>query len=444
MGSQFFAVVGFLILPSLAWGGFATQFSLTMGEGYSDNIFFSKDKEHDFVTIIIPMVSFLYAPDGQVAPALSLSFSPNGQVFARNSQLSNFGENLVLNGAYSYQYSPRLSFYSSNNLQRVGETRAVGLGNEEFFQVRVPVAPPPPSAEAVPGSARNLKNFITGGDQLINYFSLQGSYLYRPDVSFSGGYTNTYTNFIDQGGSELFQTIGARGEYKWRQDHNLHAGYFISLAKARDGDTNYIHNIDVGDDYFTGYKLQLTPTLALAASTGLSFNIGNNGPRVANNTNLTITKLWETATLIGGVQKGLTPSYGVSGISDTTSVSTNFLMRFTEKISINAGVNFSLFDTEDVNFKTFQGTLGLQYLIAPWLSSALSYNFRWLDSGSGATNTDLLTKGVVKANTLVFTLTSSFDLWPNVGFGTSGPNRSTIVSNLRTPFPIVPSSPTNP
>jgi hypothetical protein len=106
----------------------------------------------------------------------------------------------------------------------------------------------------------------------------------------------------------------------WRRDHNLHAGYFISILKDRDGDTNVIHNFDIGDDYFTNYRLQLTPTLSLTASTGISFNIGSGGPRVANNTNVTITKLWETATLNAGVQKGLTPSYGVSGISNTTSV----------------------------------------------------------------------------------------------------------------------------
>lgn len=211
MGPHFFFVAGFLILPSLGWGGFASQFSLTVGEGYSDNIFFTQDKVHDFVTVTVPTVSLLYAPDGQAAPTLSLSFSPNGQIFARNSELTNFGENLLFNGAYTYQYSPRLSFFASNNFQRVGETRTVGLTNEGFFQIPVPIALPPLSAETVPESARNLKDFITGGDQLISYFSLQGSYVYRPEVSFSGGYTSTYTNFIDQGGRELFPDRRCQG-----------------------------------------------------------------------------------------------------------------------------------------------------------------------------------------------------------------------------------------
>jgi hypothetical protein len=430
-----FFVVILLTSPGRAWGAFASRFSLTAGEAYSDNIFFTKQKEHDFATIIVPTLSFLYAPEGQVEPTLSLSFSPNGQIFARHSELNNFGENFVFDGAYTYRYSPRLNFSLSNNLQRLGETRTVGLTNEGFLQVPGPAAPPPPSGEAVPGSvARNLSDFITGGDQITNFFSFQTSYLYRPDVSFSGGYTNTYTNFIDQGGSELFQTIGARGIYNWRQDHNLHAGYFISVLKPREGGTSVIHNFDIGDDYFTDYRLQLTPTLSLAASTGISFNIGNDGPTVANNTNVILTKLWETATLSGGVRKGLTPSYGVAGISDTTSVFTDFLMRITEKLTFTSGVNFALFDTDDVNFKTFQGTLGLRYLINTWLSSALSYNFRWIDSGSGASNTELLSQGVVKANTVFLTLTSSFDIWPNIRLARS--NSPTVAPVLRTPFPI--------
>jgi hypothetical protein len=430
-----FFVVILLTSPGRAWGAFASRFSLTAGEAYSDNIFFTKQKEHDFATIIVPTLSLLYAPEGQVEPTLSLSFSPNGQIFARHSELNNFGENFVFDGAYTYRYSPRLNFSLSNNLQRLGETRTVGLTNEGFFQVPGPAAPPPPSGEAVPSSvARDLSDFITGGDQITNFFSFQTSYLYRPDVSFSGGYSNTYTNFIDQGGSELFQTIGARGIYNWRQDHNLHAGYFISVLKPREGGTSVIHNFDIGDDYFTDYRLQLTPTLSLAASTGISFNIGNDGPTVANNTNVILTKLWETATLSGGVRKGLTPSYGVAGISDTTSVFTDFLMRITEKLTFTSGVNFALFDTDDVNFKTFQGTLGLRYLINTWLSSALSYNFRWIDSGSGASNTELLSQGVVKANTVFLTLTSSFDIWPNIRLARS--NSPTVAPVLRTPFPI--------
>ena len=37
-------------------------------------------------------------------------------------------------------------------------------------------------------------------------------------------------------------------------------GYSISFGNSRNGQGGVIHNFDVGDDYFTNYNLQLTPT----------------------------------------------------------------------------------------------------------------------------------------------------------------------------------------
>jgi hypothetical protein len=194
-----------------------------------------------------------------------------------------------------------------------------------------------------------------------------------------------------------------------------------------------IHNFDIGDDYFTGYSIQLTPTLSLAASSGVSLNTGNSGPRVANSTNITITKLWEKAQVNGGLRKGLTPSF-VSGISDTLDFFTNFNWRLTENISTSSSVNFSHFDTKDVNFKTFQASLSFQYLLASWLSSALSYNFSWIDSGPGANSTDLLQRGIVKSNSVFISATTRFDVWPNIGLGRSI-SSSTLTPVLIPPFP---------
>ena len=434
------AILAALLLPNYAWGAFASQFSLTVGEQYSDNIFFERKKEHDFITTITPTLSLLYAPEGQSAPTLAVNFSPNAQFFARHSEENNFGDGLSLNGAYAYEYSPRLRFRLSDNLQRLGQTRTGVSGNEGFAQVTGPVAgPAPPAGVPTDSRSRNLGDFISRGDQISNSFSLQGSYLYAPDVSFTGGYVTTYTNFIDQGGSDVSHNVGFRGTYNWRRDHNLHAGYWISIINSRNGDKNVIHNFDVGDDYFSQYKLQLTPTFSVEARSGLSFNAGNSGPRVANNTNITATKLWETAILSGGVKKGLTPSFGVSGVSDTTAFFIDFLLRLSERLSVRSGANFALFDTEDVNFKTFQGSLGLEYLITTWLSSGFNYNFRWIDSGSGATESDLLNRGKVNANSVFLSLTARFDLWPRIGLARNL-SSSTLIPVLTTPFPSAPPS----
>jgi hypothetical protein len=437
-----------LVLPTSSWAAFASQFSLGVGEEYNDNIFFSKQKDHDFISTLLPTLSFFYAPAGQIEPTATLSIGSTGEFYARHSELNNFGKNFVVQGAYAYRYSPQLSFDFADNLQRQGPTRTGGFGFGQPLQLQTG----PTTLGSNVTKSQDLKDFISQGDQITNSFGVNGSYLYRPDVSFTGFYQNTVAQFLDAGGTEVSHTIGARGIYNWRQDHNLHAGYSISINKSRNGgnEDGVIHNFDFGDDYFSNYNLQLTPTLSLTASSGLSFNAGKDGPRIANNTNITITKLWEAGVLNAGFRKGLTPSFGVAGISDTMSIFTTLAFRFSEKLSTNANVNLSFYDTEDVNFKTFEAAMGLQYMINSWLSAALNYRFRWIDGGSGANQsgssganqTDLLNKGIINSNSVFLVLTGRFDLWPNIGLA-RGLSSTTLNPVLKTPFPLPAIKPSN-
>jgi len=432
----------FLLRPSEIWAALASQFSLSVGEQYSDNIFFSKNKESDFVTVMTPTLSLFYAPIGQAAPTVNLNISPSARFYARHGALNSFGDTAAVDGGYAYQYSPRLTLNFSERFQRQGQSRTTG--NNGAQQTPLTPTTPFPQGGAVPNSAsQNLKDYTSGGQQLSNNFAFQGIFRYRPDMSISGGYSNTYAKFITQGGSDLSQTFSIRGVYNWKQEHNLHAGYSASIINSRNGDNGVIHDFDFGDDYFTSqvYKIQLTPTLSLAGSTGLSINTSNSGPRVANNTAITVTKLWETASMSGGIRKGLTPSFGISGVSDTTNLFANFAIQLAERISANTRAEFSYFDTKDVNFKTFQASAGIQYLITSWLSSSLSYSFRRINSGAGATNTDLLTRGTVSGSNVFLSFTTRFDIWPNTGLARSEPFTGGAPT-LRTPFPSAPASST--
>ncbi|MGE5304030.1 MAG: hypothetical protein ACM3TN_12005 [Alphaproteobacteria bacterium] len=433
------AVTAYITFPATAWAAFASQFSLSVGEQYSDNIFFTKQKDHDFVTVISPALQLFYAPEGQVEPTGNLTLTSNGRIYARNTDLNNFGQDFSANGGYLYRYSPRLTFSFSDSLFRQGPARLGGYA--PGFQT----PGLPSTGGGVP--SQNLKDLTSGGSELGNSVAFHGAFLYRPNISFTADFTNTFTNFISQGGTDVFTTASARGIYNWRQDHNLHVGYTISISNARNGDSCNIGKFDFGDDYFSNYNLQLTPTLSLSASTGLSINSGGGGcvggPAINNSTHITVTKLWERAFLTGGMTKDLTPSYGVSGVSDTTSFFTNFTMRMTEKLTATSNFNFSLYDTKDVNFKTFQAGLGLQYAINSWLSANLNYYFNWNDGGAGASSTCnsnnnpsscLITKGVVNSNNVFLSLTSHFDLWPNVGLARSM-SLAAKTPTLATPFP---------
>jgi hypothetical protein len=444
-----------LLSTSHAEARFAIKLSSTLGELYTDNIFYTTDKEADFVTTITPALSILYAPEGQTVSTLNFDIWSSGVIFARHSELNNFGDNWGLNGGYTYQYSPQLAFFVSDVLERQGPYRLGIQGSDSFsqgaFRLPNPATSPPPTGGTLPGQgSQNLSNFTSGGSQFANNFSLQGRYLYRPDVSFTGGYRNNFVDYSNQGGWDLYQTIGFRGVYNWRQEHNLHAGVFIDILNSRSSsnvnnrrNNNVVVNFDLGDDFFSNYQINLSPTLTLTASTGISLNAGNNGPPVANNTNVTLTKIWETAVLSGGVGHGLTSSYGVGGISNTTSVNGRFSYQVTEKLSTLAGIDFSHYDTDDGNFQTFQASAGARYQFTPWLASNLFYAYRWTDSSNSAARSapDILQAGVVRANVVYLTLTANFDLWPNIGLARS---TTALTPLITTPFPPATTSPIQP
>ena len=409
---------------------------MSLGEQFTDNVFFTKDKSSDFITLITPTLNLLYAPQGATVPTINLSISPQAQIFAHNSDLNNFGRRLSMNASYTERLTPRLSLDFLDTLSRDGVSRAGGLGGGGLLGT-------PTSGNGIGSipNSQNLQNFTSVGDVVTNYFTARGTFLYQPNISFNADYTNTFTKFLDEGGSEIYNQVGVRGVYNYRQEHNLHAGYYVSVYNSRNGDNSVIHNFDFGDDYFSNVQVRLSPTLTIAFSTGASFNTGSDGPNIANNTSLTITKLWQTSTLQGGIRKGLTPSFGVSGISDTTTFFTDFDSRITDRLTAKANVSYSLFDTEDENFTTFQATAGLQYAINSWLSSNLHYGFYstkggsggTVNCGSGSSNTTCIPKGTVNANTVWLTLTANFNLWPNPGLsrGISSPS---AVPLIRPPF----------
>jgi len=413
----FIGALAFLPVCSLAFvsdvkAGFAGRFSLSLGEEYSDNIFFEQNKQHDFVTTIKPTFSILYAPPGLTTPIFSADLTPQGQVFARHSENSNFGKNITFNTAYTHYYSPLLTFYVRDTLQRLGPTRSGSSGFE-----RSTIQPPPGGGTGGPPVLRSFGDAVSNGNEVRNQFSTRGAYTYSPNISVGGDYAFSHSSYLDQGGSDVWHRVGARGVYRWRDEHNLHFGYGVDIIKTRDGDKNLVHNFDIGDDYFSTYKIDLDPTLTVLASTGIGIATGSGGLRMANRFNIGVTKLWETATLTVGVNKGITPSLGVAGVSDTTSFVTNFNIRFTELISAYVNSDLSLYDTDSGKFKTFTAGTGIRYRILSWLSSELRYAHRWQDdAGSASTSNNFVQRGRINSNSVVLAFTAEFDVWPTLGF----------------------------
>jgi len=203
-------IIGFIFcFYDFADAAFASKFSLTVGELYSDNIFFSNEnKDHDFVTTITPKLSLFYAPYGENVPTLNVNISPTQEIYARNSKLNNF-DGWNVDGGYTYRYSPRLNFYVSDNFARQTQ---LGPLRQGIFDLPAPPTSPPPPGGTIPGTGNeSLVNYQTGGDKIWNNFALQGGFLYRPDMQFTARYYNNFTKFIDQGGTDVYHNIDFRG-----------------------------------------------------------------------------------------------------------------------------------------------------------------------------------------------------------------------------------------
>jgi len=378
-------LVSTVTIPEDTHARFASRFSLSATEEYNDNIFFSKEKDHDFLTSFTPALTFLYAPPGQRDFPLTASISSAVQIFARNSDRNNLGEVISFDAGYSYRYSPRLSFKINETLRRIGETRTRGS---------------------------DIAQLGTGGDQLSNRFSVDGTFLYAPKITFTGGFSGRVRSFLDEGGTDIDNSVGIRGTYQWEQ-HNLHAGYRIRIIKSRNenrnDDDNIVHDFDLGDNYFSKKIIRLTPTLTLSAASGISLNTGGNGPTIANNTNINLIKVWRGASLTAGVSRGLTGSLGISGLSNTTSFLTKFNIQLTQYMTATANINFSLFDTDDEDFDVLQAHAGIQYLITSWLSS----NLRYVHRRRSIQN--------INSNSVLLQFTAHINIWPNPGLGKAIP-----------------------
>jgi hypothetical protein len=422
-----FIFFSLLIKAKEANAGIASGFSLSTGEEYNDNIFFSNEKnkknQSDFVTNVIPAFTFIYVSPAEIIPVLTINLSPEGQIFARHTDLDNFGNNLSFNTGYTYRYSPRLTFHIGDTFSRGSATRTIGL--EAFGPPQqlpgTPTQQPPTGSFLPPPLFQDIGSLVTKGNNVGNFLGLDAAYLYAPNFTITGNYNGGYSNA--GGGSEVFSSIGTAAIYNWRQEHNLFARYSVTFFDSHTGTrkgnsptgqgSNVVHNFDIGDDYFSALKVQLDPTLTLSVSSGIGLNRGV----IFTNGSLTATKVWQTATLSLAVRRGLGGSFGISGLATTTNVSSDFGIRLTEALTGLLGVEYALFNTRDVDFKVFRAGAGLQYWFTNWLSTNFLYSHRFLDGGSGAgsKNTLLVNSGKVQGNSVMLALSVHFDLWPNLG-----------------------------
>jgi len=391
-----------LLLVRPAQGSFLSRFDLSLGGEFNDNLFFAQSKTNDFIFSITPALSLLYDPVPQARTTFSAKIGSPLQIYARNSELNNIGDNVLFNTSYGYRFSPRLTSRLRGTVQRVSAARTTGSEDFDF---------------------KSQADLTTTGARVDNDFSTDANFQYTPNLSFSGGFGVSYTAFIDEGGGDADSSVKIRGVYKWREKHNLKAGYTLRVIASRSAENSVIHEFYFGDDFLSDYKIRLTPTLTLLASTGISLNTSKDGPTVVNNTNVTLTKVWQRASVTAGLRRGLTGSLGVAGVSLTTDFFSDVNISLTEHLTGRARFNFSLFETDDVDFNLFQSLVSVNYQITQWVSSTLKYTYRSRDVGD------------VNQNSVLLFFTFKFDIWPNVGLSRALTSSTLSPSPSRELFP---------
>jgi hypothetical protein len=402
-------------------------FSMGAGEEYTNNLYFSTQpgKEHvnDWITHFVPTFSLLYATPGDPTPVLTATLTPEGQVYAHNSRLNNFAENLSFESAYTFKASPVFTINFADNLNRLGLTRTIGL-QAMGPPPQLPVTPTdlPSLGSFVPlPLVQGVENLVSKGRSLTNSLSMLPVYQYSPVLTFTGGYSLGYSNGNNT--HEFTHTVGARGVYNWRQEHNLFAGYTVTIFDSHHH-TTIIHSIDIGDDFFSNLKIRLTPTWTLSGAFGLSFNTGGtNLPAVIPNLNLTLQKVWQDSILNFSIRRGLSTSLGLfSGPSTTTTFSAGYGIRITERLTGLVGADYSLLGEKApfAEIEVFRASAGLQYWITSWLSSNLWYSRRWRSAEKSAVD---VPGGRAGANNVLASITAHFDMYPNPGLARGGINR---------------------
>jgi hypothetical protein len=439
--------------PSLAAARFAARFSMAAGEEYNDNIQFSQNKKHDFVTVLTPALHFLYYPEFRPNALFTADLNAPAEIFARHSELTNIGDRFSLRSQFYYPYSSQLQFTLTECVSRIGQTRlgagaASRRGGGNFypgqafggFGGRGASFPGGVTRwggyggfgrssgggclggvgldglnQSTPGSVLSTNELITGGEALSNEASAYSSLSYSPNISFTGRYRWRYRAYLDAGGKEDSHEVEVKGTYHLWPQHNLTLRYRIEFLRTRTGKRETIHDFDFGDDFYSVRQINLTPTLSILASTG--FSIGTSqGFRLRHTLDVALLKIWRTAIFSTGVRRYLGGSFGVAGISYTTDVFSQFTIQMSRRWTGFASAGYSIHEVQGPDFDTFQAVAGVQYWLTSWMSANLLYNYRRLDPGdSGSRQSDILRASVTDGNSVVLSVSAYFDIWPTVG-----------------------------
>jgi hypothetical protein len=372
---------------------------LAVSEQYNDNVFFDSSHTPDFITSITPGLSLQYE---QPRLTFSLSGGTSAQIYAR--QTSENGLARSQSGALSaaYQASERLSLTLSDSVSRVTQTRT---GSQPAGQVTAlpPVEQPSPDI--------GVNTLLPRGDTLTNSFAGSAAYQLAPRWTGTATYSNSLSNFTDPGGQNVTHQLSGGLTHPWSPTLSLNGSFSYSryiVSQATDTES-YSPSAGCGYAY--------NPTISLSASAGfyvnrpLQVSVGDNQSESIGPTfNLTAAKAFEDAALSLTASQGITTNAGVTGVSQTRTVSLAYARTLMQHLSGSIVTSYSNYDT-GTSFQVIQVYASLSYSYPVWryINAGVSYSFNWQDTLQAVPSR--ITAGSVYGNIVQVYISASYPVW---------------------------------
>jgi hypothetical protein len=209
-------------MPALAraQAGWYLTPTLSLAEEYQSNIFgTSSNEESDFVTRITPGLIF-----GSFSDPLqfSLAYSTDGQIFAENSQLDNFGDNQRAGLNVRYVPERRWTLGLTGSFVRTEDSGDLiaprpSAATPARGSTPAPGTPPapggPPSSAAPPVAPESTVPVVPGvdvGRTRTHYVVVNPwvGYAYNPRTKLDAGYTYTWTD-VENGADDRMHRLTA-------------------------------------------------------------------------------------------------------------------------------------------------------------------------------------------------------------------------------------------
>jgi hypothetical protein len=371
-----------------------------LSEEYNDNIFFTQQKDYDFITRLY--IGMGIDVQSQYSNT-TINLGTSAVYLARNTNTTiNAAEAQRINLATAYQWSPSLTFNIYDTFARVGDTRDIG------FATGAPgTALPPPQQETDPSGNNpgDVNILLPQGTALTNSFGITANYLFHPRWSTNLTYANGISDLTDPDDIALTQRWGLQLGYQWSPTLSVGPGFAYSRFNTTDAPDSEAYTTTVGANY------QLSELWNAFGSIGGSVTRDLEGPsdtRASTAFTIGLNRAFQASYLTVGAQQGITPSAGIGGASTTLGGYLSYGIQLTQNLGGNLNFTYTHFDTTSRTNNVYQLYTGIFYPIWRNIGAGLIYSYRRSDAAQPAAT---FPSGVIDSNAVRLQLGWSSPWW---------------------------------